>query len=208
MDPAHPAHPMDLATTLRLVARYQWLEHRLFEILGAWLPSTPEAQVKRLLATQCHHHAWRAEQLGTLVPEPWQTLPNELWPPPAGDLAPFVAFADTLAALETTVERLAGVHWVAVPRLLSAYGAHLDRATPVSDAPLIRIVRLVRQDALDDWRAGEAALEALIASDPGAERAAAAAHAHLEALWPTSGDTPVGGTYDRRPWRSASAPPT
>lgn len=179
-DDAPPPAWIDLASSLALVGRWAWLERRLFEVVGGWVASTDDPAAKRLFATQCHHHAWRAEQWDALAPEPWQTLPDDLRPGPPDDLVPFV---DALAVVAGTVGRLAGLHRVALPHLLSAYADHLDRASVVADAPVMRVLRLVRHDALDDWRAGEALLEALTQSDAGADEAAAV-HVRLESLWP------------------------
>ena len=61
-----------------------------------------------------------------------------------------------------------------LPRLLATYGRHLRRAVPVTDAPVMRALRLVRADELAAWQAGEALLEGLIDTAAAAELAAAA----------------------------------
>lgn len=173
---------MDLVATVALVARHAWLEERLFEVLGAWIPSTADPQVKRLVATECHHHAWRAEQLGTLLPEPWQTVPDSLRPAEPADLAPFVA---ALAALDGDVERVAVLAEVVLPGLAGAYDAHLARTTEAADGPLARVLRLVRFDTAGDAEAA-AALLARRCADPANRARAERAVADLAPLLPAA----------------------
>ncbi|HWE57130.1 MAG TPA: hypothetical protein VG435_16590, partial [Acidimicrobiales bacterium] len=48
--------------------RHRWIENRLYEVAGAWVPSTPDVEVKLLFDRHSHHHAWRAAQW-------WDRLP-------------------------------------------------------------------------------------------------------------------------------------
>ena len=57
-----------LDDTARRIARARWLEERCFEVLGGWVASTPEPEVKLVLARQSHHHAWHAELFERVLP--------------------------------------------------------------------------------------------------------------------------------------------
>ncbi len=46
----------------------RWIEQRCFELLGGWVTSTPEPDVKLVFARQSHHHAWHAELFDRVLP--------------------------------------------------------------------------------------------------------------------------------------------
>lgn len=160
---------LDLHATARRAGAARWLDARLFEILGGWVASVPEPEVKIALATQAGHHGWHA----TLWDERLPTLHDvdpAAWVAPAPGVEPAVAL---LAGADRTVERLVGVHRVLLPRLVAAHAEHLDRASPVADGPTIRTLRLVLSDEVEDQRAGERLLQARLRSRADVERAAA-----------------------------------
>lgn len=173
-----PADPLSLLDTAARLGQYRWADQRLFEILGEWGVTTPELEVKALLATFSAHHAWRAEQWLARMPELREVDSEALTVPPGPRAAE--AF-EVLAAADTTVTRLAGVVRVALPRAIAAHDDHLARCTPVADAPLARSLRMVLDDEVTDWRSGEALLQRLIDGAPAAS-AAAAQQASVEAL--------------------------
>ena len=79
------------------------------------------------------------------------------------------------------VARLTALYRVLVPRLLTSYDRHLGRAAPVTDAPLIRALRLVLRDELETWLAGESLVQELVVT-PEAARVASETQARLESL--------------------------
>lgn len=168
-DPAGPAPPwMDLQATARRAGAARWLDARLFEVLGGWVPTVPEPEVKIAVATHSAHHGWHAslwdERLPTL-----HDVDQASWIAAAPGVE---AVIERIAAATDTVERLVGVHGVLLPRLSAAHAAHLTSASPVSDGPTIRTLRLVLQDELEDQRAGERLLQSLLRSPDAVERAA------------------------------------
>ena len=138
-----PADPLSLLDTAARLGQYRWADQRLFEILGEWGVTTPELEVKALLATFSAHHAWRAEQWLARMPELREVDSEALTVPPGPRAAE--AF-EVLAAADTTVTRLAGVVRVALPRAIAVHDDHLARCTPVADAPLARSLRMVLDD--------------------------------------------------------------
>ncbi len=169
---------LTLEETARLTGRYRWLEMRLFETMGRWIPSVPEPEVAVLLGTQCHHHAWHAELWYARLPELRELDPEELTAPAGEGVAALLTAAAEPAA---TIPRLVGLYRVLIPRTIAAYASHLDRASPVSDGPVIRALKLALADEQEDWRAGEALLQSLITT-AGAAREAAAHLGRLEEL--------------------------
>ncbi len=89
--------------------------------------------------------------------------------------------AAALAALDSTVARLAGAYRVAHPRLFASYHRHRLRADPTSDGSAIRTLDLLMPDVAADWREGEVLLQRLL-TDDNAVQTAAATVAHLERI--------------------------
>lgn len=160
---------LDLHATARRAGAAGWLDARLFEILGGWVASVPEPEVRIALATQASHHGWHAQLWAERLPTLHEVDPAT-WVAPAMGVEPAVAL---LAAATGTVERLVGVHRVLLPRLVAAHAAHLAATSPVADGPTIRTLRLVLRDEQEDQRAGERLLQSLLLSRADVERAAA-----------------------------------
>ena len=62
----------------RRVGNYKWIEMRLFEVLGGWVATVPELDVKLRLGTHCYHHAWHAELWHKRLPELREMNPERL----------------------------------------------------------------------------------------------------------------------------------
>lgn len=184
--PATPA-ALPLREAARVLGGYRWLEARLFEVLGGWVRSTPEPEVKLLLDAHAHQHAWHAELWLARLPELRELHPDEVTAPATPALADVVA---RVAAADGSLLRLVGVHRVVLPHLVTTYARHLARTAPVADAAVIRSLRLVLADEREAWEAGEAAIHGLL-TDPAAVAAAAAHQGELEALLVAAGG--VGG---------------
>lgn len=173
--------PATIDDTARAIARARWIELRCFEILGGWVPTTPEPEAKLLLARQSHHHAWHAELFERVRPTASGldlTHHDEPHPRWLGVLA-------ELEALTTTADRLAGAYWVLVPAKLAAYEEWLAEADPVRDAPLRRWLGFVCSDERADLAEGRALADQIpgVAAAPGR----AAVEAALAAAGPLLG---------------------
>ena len=167
-DQAEPTR-LDLHGTARRAGAARWLDARLFEILGGWVASVPEPEVKIALATQASHHGWHATLWDERLPSLHDADPAA-WVAPAPGVGPVV---DLVARAEGTVERLVGVHRVLLPRMVTAHTEHLERVTPVADGPTIRTLRLVLSDEVEDQRNGERLLQGRLRTRADVERAAA-----------------------------------
>jgi hypothetical protein len=149
--------PETLEVTARRVGHARWLEQRCFELLGGWVTSTPEPEVKIVFARQSHHHAWHAELFDKVLPlangftaDGLVTAPNAEWS----------ALVDDLAALQSTADRLVGAYEVLMPATLAEYEHWLGIADPIRDAPLRRWLGFVIADLVADLAEGRAALAA------------------------------------------------
>lgn len=175
MSPPPPVAPpgagrTSLADDDRRIAGYIRLERRRFELLGGWVASTVELEVKQALERHAHHHAWHASL--------WeQHLPRRSgYEAPAGSVGggDLDACLASLAGEEVldTVERLAGAYRVVAARAVAAYTEHSSCTSVVSAPAVARTCRLVLADQLDDWREGEALLQSLLDSDDRIDRSA------------------------------------
>src|SRR4028119_567837 len=73
--------------TAARVGNYKWIEMKLFEVLGGWIATVPELDVKLRLGTHCYHHAWHAELFHKRLPELREMNPERLTLPANDELA-------------------------------------------------------------------------------------------------------------------------
>ena len=148
--------PGTLEETARWVGAARWLELRCFELLGGWVTTTPEPEVKLAFARQSHHHAWHAERFERVLPsangfsaDGLVTAPDDAW----------AALVDDLVALTSTNDRLVGAYDVLLPAKLEEYEEWLEAIDPIQDAPLRRWLGFVVADEHADLAEGRALLE-------------------------------------------------
>lgn len=139
-----------LDDTARRIARARWLELRCFEVLGGWVTTTPEPEVKLVLARQSHHHAWHAELFERVLPvASGLDVAHHDEPDPGWN----AALAE-IEALSGTADRLAAIFGVLVPTKLVEYEHWLADTDPVRDAPLRRWLGFVIADEQADLAEG------------------------------------------------------
>jgi hypothetical protein len=175
------------------------MEMRMFQILGGWVPTIPEADVKLRMRARSFQHAWHAELWESAIPVVPGSDTDEATAPAHPAVAAMVdAVAEPVGA-EQTIEKLVGFFRLLLPRMVATYTAHLHAADPVAEGPVMRTLELVVGDAMDGWREGELLLQGLLRTPADAERAAAH-HARLEAmaLQGGSADGGHGGGRDGR----------
>jgi len=153
------------------VGHYKWIEMRLFEVLGGWVATVPELDVKMKLGTHCYHHAWHAELWHKRLPELREMNPERLTVPPNDEMVAFVDALTEPEAPELTIEKLVGVYRVLIPHKIAAYTYHLNNTSSITDAPTQRSLKFILQDEYDDWRDGEMILQSLIQTDDDVDRA-------------------------------------
>jgi hypothetical protein len=149
---------MTIDESARRVGSIVWAERRLFELLGGWVPSTPEPPVKLALARRSRHHAAHAATLDVVLPDTRDHDPRALVA--AADPEDPGRFAE-LAALTGTDARLACLVDDLLPQRLEACEAFLASASAVRDGPAVRALILVLAEEraeLTDLRALHLAL--------------------------------------------------
>lgn len=159
---------LDLESAGRLVGSYRWIEKQLFHVLGRWSAIVPEAGIKIFLDQQSFEFAWHAELWADRLPD-HRAAGGLTAPANSGVAALFRALVDELDTSDT-VEKLTAAYRVVLPRLVTAYSAHLDRATSAGNDPTQRALRLVLADELAAWRAGVAALDPLLVDESALDR--------------------------------------
>jgi hypothetical protein len=154
------------------VGAARWLEQRCFELLGGWVTTTLEPDVKLAFARQSHHHAWHAELFERVLPsangfsaEGLVAAPDDAW----------IAFLDELATLVATSDRLVGAYELLMPAKIAEYETWHGVVDLVQDAPLRRWLGFVIVDEHADLAEGRALLDDHGAADAAPRRGALAA---------------------------------
>jgi len=158
--------------TAKRVGHYKWVEMKTFEVLGGWIATVPELDVKMRLGTHCYHHAWHADLWNKRLPELREMNTERLTAPAEGMQAFFDALTEPEAP-ELTIEKLVGVYRVLIPHKIAAYTYHLNNTSTITDAPTIRSLKFILQDEFEDWRDGEMIIQSLIETPEEVDRAAA-----------------------------------
>jgi hypothetical protein len=172
--------------TARRVGNYKWAEMRLFEVLGGWVATIPELDVKMVLGRHTYHHAWHSELWHKRLPELREMNQDRLTLPPNPEFEKFMDAVREPEAPELTIEKLTGVYRVLIPRFIGVYTYHLNGTSTITDAPTIRSLKFALQDEFEDWRDGEMLLQSLIDAPEKVERSARRV-AQLEELYIASG---------------------
>jgi hypothetical protein len=151
----------------RRAARFEWVERRLFEVVGAWAADESNADAVRLFAAQARHHAWRASMWSELAPVLHDGDPSALAIPSAAAEA-----LEALASTAATVDRVTALGEIVLPNVVRTYERELADANEVSDAPVMRALQLLSQDAKQDWGAAARLLRSVVRTEEDNERAA------------------------------------
>lgn len=159
-------------TALR-VGHYKWIEMRIFELMGGWVATIPELDVKLRLGTHCYHHAFHSELWHKRLPELREMNPDRLTNPPNAEMEAFVEALGAPEAPGETIEKLVGMYRVLLPALIGAYTFHLNNTSQITDAPTIRSLNFCLLDDTEEWREGEMILQSLIETPADVDRAAA-----------------------------------
>lgn len=170
--------PLPLAETAALVGEYRWVETALYRLLGEWVVEMPLATVQVHLDAQSMRHAWHAELWADRLPvrdgvdRDALTVPSPASAVLLGALSGSEAGDGPGSARPSddhdpfgragALPRLAGLYRVVLPRLVTSYERHLRVVAPVTDAPVARALRLVLNDEIEDWRAGERLVQRLV----------------------------------------------
>jgi len=126
---------MDITESARRVGALAWTEQRLFEVVGGWVVSTPEPDVKLLFARASRHHGDHALALAAVLPDTRDHDPVALVAPAHDDPSGGLAGDSTDARLDALL--------VVLSRQIEAIDGFLTDASPVRDGPPLRVAGLV-----------------------------------------------------------------
>jgi hypothetical protein len=156
----------------RFLGACVWVERRSFEVLGSWVINEAVPQARVAFDVQGLQHAWHAELLAERLPAVGDSDPSIAVLPPSAEVDRlFVGLGGGIPAQEEgtigavsggTLLRLVGLARVLLPRLVAQYTRHLQRCSPVADAPLARALRLVLLDDQQAWQSCETMVQALV----------------------------------------------
>lgn len=165
--------PLVLQQSAARHGAYRWVEHRLFELTGAWAagPGVPPAVRLHLFEASAQHagHAARwYDRLPVLSGVDRSALTRPLGPvlgPLLEQLAAGAPVAGSPGDPGSGLGFVAGMYRVVLPRLLDSYHQHLARLSPVADQPSRQTVAEVVRAEQDELEAaslllGEAQREA------------------------------------------------
>lgn len=159
--------------TARRVGNYKWVEMKLFELMGGWVSSVPELDIKLVLGTHCYHHSFHAELWHKRLPELREMNPARLTVPANAEVEVFFAMLADPEQAPDTLTRLVGLYRVLLPHLISAYTFHRNNTASITDAPTIRALEFCLRDDVEEWRDGEMMVQSLLDSPEAIDRAAA-----------------------------------
>lgn len=152
----------------RVVGHYSWIEHRIFEVAGAWSGHAAppaggdrEAEVRVWCAAVSRRHAEVARSWAERLPVRAGIDAAALVAAPPGPLA---AAFDDLGALDDPIAGAAVLAGTVLGCLDALYARHLETAAPVSEGPVAEVLVAARC-ALAGERSGAQGL--LRGSQPG-----------------------------------------
>lgn len=132
---------MNVKARAEAVGTFRHANVFLMETLAAWVPSTPELEVKVLFGRHLWLVAQQADKLGRRTRE--LRAPLHFSRLPAADYAKAL---DALAATRQTPARLDGFYQVALPSLGSEYARYLAQTDRLIDEPTVVILEEALRD--------------------------------------------------------------
>jgi hypothetical protein len=142
-----------------LVGGYCWVEHRIFEITGAWATGPGDglaSAVRVWCAGVSRLHGLLAGRWAERLPVRAGVDRGDLVTAPAGPLA---AGLDALAASSDARVGLAALIETVLPRLQAIYGVHRQTASPVSEASVLEVLTGALGELAAEISGGRALLE-------------------------------------------------
>jgi hypothetical protein len=133
----------------RFVATMRYVHVWLMETLAAWVPTTPEMEVKLLFGEHIWDAAQHADSLGKRTYELRLPLQHSERPSDA-----YVRFLADVAALGPTPQRLSAIYDVVLPAFAARQRRYLDETDRLVDAPTVRILERYLADTARMIEAG------------------------------------------------------
>lgn len=170
----------------RFVATMRYVHVWLMETLAAWVPTTPEMEVKLLFGEHIWDAAQHADTLGKRTYELRLPLQHSERPSEA-----YAGLLAEVAAVGPTPQRLAAMYDVMLPALATRQRRYLEQTDRLVDAPTVRILERYLADAARMIEAGRALRQELPELRLADRQWAATLQAREAALDPVAADSPA-----------------
>jgi hypothetical protein len=142
-----------------LVGHYAWLEWRIFELTGAWAARpSGDAELHVWCAAVARRHGDLATRWSERLPARAGVDAGALVRTPSPELA---AALERLGGLADTGVALGVLVATVLPWLGKIYGAHLEMASPVHEAPVAEVLVESRRNAVGETRSGRSVVRNL-----------------------------------------------
>ena len=174
------------------IHRFAYATERLMFLKAAHIISTPERDVKVLLARLQYEDSQHASQFKARLPE-LRVSRTKAYQVPDASLQ--IVFDEAIYAANT-VELLAGLTKVFKPALLEAYQRYLNETNGLADYPTVRILKTVIAEVAEGLRLLEAAYHDVV-DTPGKEAEAETWSGTLRNLLAAAGG--IDGTSEVNP---------
>lgn len=138
------------------VATLRHIHVQLMETLAAWVPTTPEMEVKLLFGTHVWDMAQHADALGKRTYELRMPAQHSLAP-----CEPYQQLLTDLAQVQDTAERIACFYDGMLVALAARYRDYLARTDSLLDAPTVRILEHLAAEQARMIREHQALLDQL-----------------------------------------------
>lgn len=139
--------PMTVAERAQTIATFRFIEVRLMEIAAAWVPTTPEMEVKVLLGKHIWDFAQHADALGRRTFE--LRLPEQFSQRPSDE---YVRILAELEAIEETPRRLAALYDGILPGIERRCARYVEQTDTLLDAPSVVILERILHDLMRQRR--------------------------------------------------------
>jgi hypothetical protein len=123
------------------VATLRWIHVRLMETLSAWVPTTPEMEVKLLFGAHIWDMAQHADALGKRTHELRMPLQHSIEPEEA-----YRALLAETTATHVTSERIAVFYDAILPAIAARCKTYLANTDRLLDAPTVRILEHILRE--------------------------------------------------------------
>jgi hypothetical protein len=164
-DGSSPARWRGIDELAALVGTYCWIERHIFVMTGLWAAAsgaddgdTAGAEARVWCAASSRRHGDLAARWAGRLPVRAGVDACALVRAPSGALGD--AFAELVAVPEATAG-LAPLVEAVLPALDAVYRAHLESASPVSEASVLEVLTGARREVAAEIRGGRALVEAL-----------------------------------------------
>jgi uncharacterized ferritin-like protein (DUF455 family) len=166
------------------LAKYRYLEIQIVELMGGWVESIPEAEIKISFGRQMYQDIVHADIIGRRLPELKARQERYHAIAPSDE---FVKLLEQIWHTSDTLRRLVALYRILKPGLVDALTDHLSLIALPEDEPTERILKSIIEAERDDIAWAERIIDALLTRNPAGAEAIEGWQAELRNLWHACG---------------------